>query len=333
MANIDKRLIGKLGWALLGTLAFAACAEAADERPVALEVGAATKVAAAAAMTRPPLTGLRRGCGTADAGPDEQAAVEAAIAPALAELRAAGLETPAGRNVGLAVTPATIETHVHIIRDADGSGDVSDEQIQAQMDVLNVAYAGDTHPDASATSFRFVLASVDRTDNAAWYHIDPDLNPAEEAAMKASLRKGGRDALNLYFLDTPALLGWATFPWWFAGDPTGDGVVNLTASMPGGGAAPYNLGDTATHEVGHWLGLWHTFQGGCDASGDRVADTPAEALPAYECEPNRDTCPGQPGVDPVHNFMDYGDDICMDRFSNGQALRMNAQWRVFRGPG
>jgi hypothetical protein len=203
------------------------------------------------------------------------------------------------------------------------NGDVPDSQINAQVNVLIDAYLG------SGFTFNFNMVSgVDRTTNATWYTAGP--GSQAEAQMKAALRKGSEMDLNIY-TNNPGggLLGWATFPWNYSNNRTNDGVVILYSSLPGGSAAPYNIGDTATHEVGHWLGLYHTFQGGCSKSGDYVSDTPAERSPAYGCPTGRNTCK-QTGFDPIHNFMDYSDDECMDEFTGGQTARMQSMWTTYR---
>jgi hypothetical protein len=221
----------------------------------------------------------------------------------------------------LAVRP-DIPVYVHVIHNSNGSGGATDTQINKQMDVLNAAYAG--------SGFSFNLVSIDHTNNGTWYTCS---GGACETAMKTALHQGGSNALNIYLNNMGGgLLGWATFPWQYASAPTLDGVVVLTDSLPGGNAAPYNLGDTATHEVGHWLGLYHTFQGGCNGQGDGVSDTPAEKSPAFGCPVGRDSCVGKrtPGDDPITNFMDYTDDACMNTFSDGQDARMGTMWSSYR---
>ena len=89
------------------------------------------------------------------------------------------------------------------------------------------------------------------------------------------------------------------------------------------------MGDTGTHEAGHWMGLYHTFRGGCEADGDLVADTPAEADANFDCV-EVDSCPNDPGLDPVSNFMDYTDDACLTHFTIGQFDRMQEQFYLYR---
>jgi hypothetical protein len=203
----------------------------------------------------------------------------------------------------------------------------SNAMIADQIDVLNESFNGGT--GCALTEFQFSLAPTDvhRVVNSAWYPIV--YGSQAERQMKAALRVGGKDVLNIYLGElSDDLLGWATFPQRKAS--TFDGVVALNESLPGGMAAPYNEGDTVTHEVGHWLGLYHTFQGGCGGQGDRIADTTAQAAPNFSCPVGIDCCANKPGADPIENFMDYTDDFCMFMFSDGQATRMLDQWTVYR---
>jgi hypothetical protein len=193
--------------------------------------------------------------------------------------------------------------------------------IQDQMTVLNNAF--------STWGWSFTLVATSRTTNATWYTMGP--GTSAEAQAKNALRQGSADDLNIYSANPGGLLGWATFPQNYPSQPKNDGVVILYSSLPGGSAAPYNLGDTATHEVGHWMGLFHTFQGGCGKKkGDLVDDTPSERSPAFGCPTGRDSCRGSDGLDPITNFMDYSDDACMFEFSSGQDARMDALFTTYR---
>ncbi|KAF3914079.1 Ulilysin [Arthrobotrys entomopaga] len=233
----------------------------------------------------------------------------------------------------------TIDTYFHVIStdDTEAGGNISDEKVSAQLDALNRDY--------KQTGISFDLKGTTRTVNKEWatFSVDDDRNDTEYA-MKKALRKGSYAALNVYYrplgdglLDF--LPGICVFPDHVTtGDRTFylDGCQVLYSSVPDGGATNYEEGKTATHEIGHWLGLFHTFQDGCvadPAGGDGVADTPAEAGPTSGCPTkNPDTCTGTqfPGVDPIHNFMDYSYDVCMTEFTPGQTKRIFDFWDQYR---
>ena len=276
-------------------------------------------------------------CGTKHPSPSEAAASEKRFRDKLARVNAKKPDRPGGGNGngggggggGEEPPPPElpgnssilIDTYIHLICTDGGQCPANSNQINQQMNVLNAAFAD--------TPYTFQVAGMDQSNNSNWYTAGP--GTSAEVQMKSSLRQGDAGDLNMYISNPGSgLLGWATFPEWYAGDPNDDGVVVLGASLPEGGAAPYNEGDTATHEVGHWLGLYHTFQGGCRGNGDFVSDTPAVRSPNYGCPVGTDSCRKDPGDDDVFNYMDYTDDSCMFQFSAGQVFRTWEQSQAFR---
>jgi hypothetical protein len=284
---------------------------------LSLAIGAAVAVSASAATTNP--RHVKRICGTKEPTVREAAMREDNFLAILQQLNR-GKPGGGGGGGGGATFPVTINVYWHVITDSSGNGAVSSAKMNSQIQVLNAAYAG--------KGFTFTLAGTNTTANNSWYTVTP--GTSAESQMKAALRQGTADDLNLYSANIGQnLLGWATFPSSYGSQPVDDGVVILYSSVPGGAAAPYDEGDTATHEIGHWLGLYHTFQGGCSKSGDMVDDTASERSAAYGCPVGRDTCAGG-DVDPIKNFMDYSDDSCMVEFTPNQSSRMQQQWDAYR---
>jgi hypothetical protein len=249
-----------------------------------------------------------RRCATIEPDDIKKAAIEKYVQEYMSQMRTA-------------VTGGNVKVYFHVIRKGTtlAAGNIPNSMITAQINVLNAAYA--------PSGWSFTLVSTTRTTNNTWFKAGP--GTTAERQMKISLHRGTAKDLNLY-TNSPgnSVLGWATMPFSYATNPKDDGVVVLFSSLPGGSAAPYNLGDTATHEVGHWFGLYHTFQGGCN-SADKVGDTPAERSAAFGCPTGRDTC-SSAGLDPITNFMDYTDDKCMFKFTNGQNNRIDGQFTTFR---
>lgn len=245
------------------------------------------------------------------------------VNPARAKAPATNELSPFSSSMAAGMTAKSIPVAFHVVynvKRGEQIGNVSDAQIADQIAVLNAAYAG--------TGFSFYLASVDRTRNGTWFNGCYNLNT--ELQMKQALAVDPSTTLNIYTCKpSQGILGYAYYPSTYPEDSVWHGAVILYSSLPGGDAAPYDEGDTATHEVGHYLGLAHTFNGGCSAPGDYVADTPAELSPAYGCPVGRDTC-SSPGLDPITNFMDYTTDACMFQFTAGQAARMDSQVATWR---
>ncbi|MEO5877207.1 MAG: zinc metalloprotease [Streptosporangiaceae bacterium] len=244
--------------------------------------------------------------------------------------------SPSGRSMSVdretkAVVPKWINIPVwfHVIHNGK-RGNLSRAAVNKQLTVLDDAYQGKFGGDNTYVNFSF--KGLTRTRNAAWFGDPKRYAPT----FKRKLHRGGDGTLNLYTADLGnELLGWATWPWDYKKAPKQDGVVVHYGSFPGGPIKNYNLGYTGAHETGHWLGLYHTFGAdypavdGC-AAGDKVADTPAEAEPASGCPViNPDTCPAA-GDDPIHNYMDYAYDTCMDQFTVGQGNRMRVVWNHWR---
>ncbi len=211
----------------------------------------------------------------------------------------------------------------HVIHKSNGDGNVTDAAITAQMQVLNEDYAALANTMGSNgynSKIQFTLEGITRTQNDNWFNDDDN-----EATYKSILAVDTDENVNIYTTTADGYLGYAYFPqdsaW--AGDL--DGIVLNHAAVGGRNNSyyPYNQGRTLVHEMGHYLGLFHTFEGGsaCENgydTGDFILDTPAESQAHFGCTPTT-TCGSN---DPIDNYMSYSDDSCMDRFSPEQANRM-----------
>ena len=235
---------------------------------------------------------------------------------------------PHAKGQATASLAVSVPVWFHVI--TDGSlGNLTTQQINAQMTALNNGFGGDEGGDD--TGFSFTLAGVTRTSNAVWY---ASRSAGAEHAMKQALKVGGDGTLNVYTTSGGAYLGWAYLP-----EITDtaqaylDGIVIDWRTVPGASNEyqdEFDEGDTLTHEAGHWLNLEHTFYGQCNKSGDFVNDTPPQKSPSSGCPEGNDTCPRQDGLDPIHNYMDYSDDDCITQFTPGQSQRMGDAWLFWR---
>lgn len=250
-------------------------------------------------------------------------------------------------NEGTVRAVVTIPVVFHVVYNTSAQN-ISDALINAQIAQLNADFAR-LNADAGNTPSAFAGLAVNTNIQFCLAQRDPSGNPTtgivrksttvtswstNDAVKKSS--SGGDDAwpassyLNIWSCNLGGgLLGYAQFP---GGSAATDGVVLLYSSIGSlttpGTASPYNFGRTATHEVGHWLNLYHIWgddNAACTGS-DNVSDTPNQAGENYGCPafPKTDACtPVSPGV-MFMNYMDYTDDACMNMFTQGQSARINA---------
>lgn len=261
---------------------------------------------------------LGRRCATVDVGSGDRA-------------RMAVLESRFLQESRIMEAELSVIIPVHFIHVVDGAqGSVTREQRAKQVEVLNEAYS------KIGVTFTASEANVSVVDNGSFFRMG-HLSARERNCKSQNQAVDPKNGLNFYTAGPGGgLLGWATFPFQMEGDPIMDGVVILHTSLPEGSGAPFNLGMTAVHEVGHWLGLYHTFQDACVLPGDEVTDTPPHSGPNYgkpaDAEQPHNLCSNAPAGSecPVHNYMNYVDDDWMNEFTNGQRQRIWAQIGMFR---
>ena len=237
----------------------------------------------------------------------------------------------------------TIPVVVHVVYKTPAEN-ISDAQVKSQIDVLNQDYTaknadanmipGPWKGLAGNPNIQFALAKKDPSGKATTgitrtKTTRDSFGTGDSVKSKAG---GGHPAwaanryLNLWVCTfSGGLLGYAQFP---GGPAKTDGVVILNTAFgtSGTATAPFNLGRTATHEVGHWLNLRHIWGDRNDCGGtDYVTDTPNAQLPNYgkPMFPHL-SCNNGPNGDMFMNYMDYVDDAAMVMFTPGQVVRMNA---------
>ena len=239
-------------------------------------------------------------------------------------------------------TAYEIPVVVHIIMNTSGTGALTDQQVQSQIDILNEdfqALAGTNGANGNNVRVRFKLATTDpagnattgitRTTNDSWFN--------DSGTYYNTLAWNPNNYLNIYTNNASGALGYVPFfPQSGQAGTNADRVVILYSSFGRNAPlVPYDQGRTATHEVGHYLGLYHTFQGGCASAtmptcyttGDLICDTNSEQSPRFGCPAGATSCSS---LDPITNYMDYTDDLCMEEFTPEQALRIRCTLLNYR---
>jgi hypothetical protein len=228
---------------------------------------------------------------------------------------------------------------VHVIRNSAGTtGHIPEDRVRSQIDILNedfLALAGTLGEDGTDAQIEFYLATEDPdgnpstgityTNNSTWFNDDGD--------YWTPLHWDTNRYLNIYTNTASGALGYVPgFPQQgLAGQARDRVVCHYRAFGRDSPWIPFHKGRTAVHEVGHYLGLQHTFNGGCGTSacyvtGDLVCDTEQQSNPNFGC-PSTASC-GSP--DPIRNYMNYTDDLCMGEFTPEQARRSRCTLEFYR---
>ncbi|MEO8067151.1 MAG: T9SS type A sorting domain-containing protein [Flavobacteriales bacterium] len=244
---------------------------------------------------------------------------------------------------GQAKVIVTIPVVFHVVY-ANATQNISDAKIQAQVAQLNADYAR-LNSDAGSTPAAFASLGANTQIQFCLAQRDPSGAASTGIERRSTTVASFTDNDNVKFTSSGGmnawpsgsymnfwsanlgggLLGYAQFP---GGSSSTDGVVCLYSSIGSistpGTASPYNLGRTATHEVGHWLNLRHIW-GDANCGSDLVSDTPTQQTSNGGCPSfPHTTCSNGANGDMFMNYMDYTDDACMNIFTQGQSTRMNA---------
>ena len=242
-------------------------------------------------------------------------------------------------------TPIVLTVVFHVITNAAGtSGNVTDADILEQVDILNedyLAMAGTNGANGTNALIQFQLATEDpagdpttgitRSANNTWFN--------DGGSYWNTLAWDPSRYINIYTNTCGGNLGYVpALPQSGIVGALSDRVVILWSAVGRDAPIgfPYDQGRSATHEVGHYLGLWHPFDNGCGTAsapgcyttGDRICDTNSEANPVFGCPASSASCSSP---NPFHNYMDYSDDLCMEEFTPEQVNRMRctlANWRT-----
>lgn len=220
-----------------------------------------------------------------------------------------------------------IPVYFHVIYKANGEGYISEARILDQMAVLNEDFAGGNGLSNQNTAIQFDLVYINYVQNDSYFEDE-----GEGGVNKYSLAVDPSRYLNVYTNDSSGFLGYATLPAGFAGSP-GDGIVMRHETIGGrnNGYGYYDQGRTLAHEVGHYLGLFHTFdpEGDCTntyTGGDLIVDTPPQLYADSGSQPSTGCGPSSA----IENFMNYSIDSAMYTFTGEQTNRMTCSLVNYR---